>query len=173
MKLRRLFAVTFGAGAADHKREAPTVGLEIAHVMTELRTKTLRRLAFAVAACLLLSSCSERPAPAKPGSGEKADSAVSFVNKVWRVSESSGVAPGTLYVFLSEGTLVITSPNSKPALGRWKYEDKALTMVEEGIPYKIDVLKLSKHQFRIRSNNPGEPVNITLVPAEVPSPDVL
>jgi hypothetical protein len=170
VKLRRLFAVTFGAGAADHKREAPTVGLEIAHVMTELRTKTLRGLAFVVAACLLLSSCSERPAPTKRGSGEKSD--VSFVNIVWRVSESSGVASGTLYVFLSEGTLVITSPNSKPALGRWKYEDKVLTMVEEGISYKIDVLKLSKHEFRIRSNNPGEPVNITLVPAGVPSPDV-
>jgi ABC-type uncharacterized transport system auxiliary subunit len=140
--------------------------------MTELRTKTLRGLAFVVAVCLLLSSCSERPAPAERSSGETADSAVSFVNKVWRVSESSSVAPGTLYVFLSEGTLVITSPNSKPALGKWKYEDKALTMVEEGISYNIDVLKLSKDEFKIRSNNPGEPVNITLVPAGVPSPDV-
>jgi hypothetical protein len=91
---------------------------------------------------------------------------------VWRVSESSSVAPGTLYVFLSEGTLIITSPNSKPALGRWKYEGGALTMVEEGVPYKVDVLKLSKEEFRIRSNNPGEPVEITLVPAGVLSPNV-
>jgi hypothetical protein len=140
--------------------------------MTELLTKRLRNLAVVVVVSLFVFSCSERPGPAERRSGETADSAVSFVNKVWRVSESSGVASGTLYVFLSEGTLVITSPNSKPALGRWKYEDKALTMVEEGIPYKIDVLKLSKHEFRIRSNNPGEPVNITLVPAGVPSPDV-
>jgi hypothetical protein len=86
---------------------------------------------------------------------------------VWRVRESSSVALGTLYVFLSEGTLVITSSNSKPALGRWKYEDGALTMVEEGISYKVDILKLSKDEFRIRNNNPGEPVEITLVPAGV------
>ncbi len=43
-------------------------------------------------------------------------------------------------------------------------------MVEEGIPYKADVLKLSKNEFRIRSNNPGEPVEITLVAADVPLP---
>ena len=94
----------------------------------------LQHIAFVVAACLLFCSCSERPAPAERRSGETADSAGSFVNTVWRVSESSSVARGTLYVFLSEGTLVITSRNSKPALGRWKYEDRAFTMVEEGVP---------------------------------------
>lgn len=46
-----------------------------------------------------------------------------------------------------------------------KYEDGALTMVEDCIPYKVDVLKLSKNEFRIRSNNPGEPVEITFAPA--------
>jgi hypothetical protein len=142
------------------------MGLGETHVMMELFTKTLRSLAFVVAASLLLFSCSERR------SGETPDSAVSFVDKVWRVSNSSSVAPGTLYVFLSEGTLVITSPNSKPALGRWKYEDGSFTMVEEGVPYKVDVLKLSKDEFRIRSNNPGEPVEITLVPTGVLSPNV-
>ena len=142
------------------------MGLGETHVMIELLTKTLRSLAFVVAASLLLFSCSKRH------SGETPDSAVSFVNRVWRVSNSSGVAPGTLYVFLSEGTLVITSPNSKPALGRWKYEDGSFTMVEEGVPYKVDVLKLSKDEFRIRSNNPGEPVEITLVPTGVLSPNV-
>ena len=135
--------------------------------MDALATNMLRYLAFVFAASLLPFGCSERPAPAKPDSGETADSAGSFVNTVWRVSESSSVAPDTLYVFLSEGTLVITSPYSKPALGRWKYEGGALTMVEEGIPYKVDVLKLSKNEFRIRSHNPGEPVEITFVPAGV------
>ncbi|MGH8770286.1 MAG: hypothetical protein ACREV2_03770 [Burkholderiales bacterium] len=84
------------------------------------------------------------------------------------MSESSGVAPGTLYVFLGEGTLVIASPNGKPALGMWKYENAALIMVEEGIPYQVDVVKLSKDEFRIRSNNPGKPVEITLIPADSP-----
>jgi hypothetical protein len=91
-----------------------------------------------------------------------------FVNKVWQVSASAGVAPGTLYVFLSEGTLLITSPHSKAALGAWKYEGGTLTMIEDGIPYKTDILYLSASEFKIRSNNPGQPVETTLVPAASP-----
>jgi hypothetical protein len=94
------------------------------------------------------------------------------LNWLQRGELRTNVAPGTLYVFLSEGTLLITSPNSKPALGTWKYEGGALTMVEEGIPYKVDILRLSKDEFRIRSNNPGQPVEITLVPGRLPYPNV-
>lgn len=123
-----------------------------------------RGLAFALTIVLLLAGCSEPSAPPEH-SEEKRGSAPSFVNQVWRVRESSAVAPGTLYVFLGEGTLVITSPDSKPALGKWKYESGALTMIEEGIAYKVDILKSSANEFKIKSNNPGEPVEITLVPA--------
>jgi len=119
-----------------------------------------------VTVLLTLAGCSKPAATGEQRPDGSGEGSASFINKVWSVSESSGVAPGTLYVFLSGGTLVITSPNSKPALGTWKDEGGALTMVEEGIPYKVDVLKLSKDEFRIRSNNPGQPVEITLVPAE-------
>lgn len=64
---------------------------------------------------------------------------MSFVNKVWKVSTSSSGAPGTLSVFLAEGTLV-----------------------------KVEVLTLSHNEFRIKSNNPGGPVEITFVPADDP-----
>ncbi|MBA3725559.1 MAG: YbaY family lipoprotein [Armatimonadetes bacterium] len=90
-----------------------------------------------------------------------------FVDKVWRVSESLGVAPGQLYVFLSEGTLVIASPNGTPSLGTWKYEGGALTMTEEGISRKVDILTLTNDVFKIRIHSPGEPLSITLVPAKV------
>lgn len=79
--------------------------------------------------------------------------------------ESTSVAAGTLYVFLADGTLVITATTGKPALGRWSARGDVLTMVEEGIPYEVDVLELSADEFTIRSHNPGEPVVITLVPA--------
>jgi hypothetical protein len=39
-------------------------------------------------------------------------------------------------------------------------------MVEEGHPYRIEVLSLTDREFRIRSHNPGEPVDITLVRAD-------
>lgn len=66
--------------------------------------------------------------------------------------------------------MVITSRHGKPALGTWKYEREALTMIEESIPYRVDILKLSKDEFRIKSNNPGQAVEIILVAAEQPPP---
>lgn len=130
--------------------------------------KMFRDIAFAAAAALLLSGCFDRPAPTEGRPDEPKGSGAIFVNKVWRVSASSSVAPGTLYVFLAEGTLIVASANGKPAMGTWRYESDALTMVEEGIAYKADILKLSKDEFRIRSHNPGKSVEIALVPANGP-----
>ncbi|RJG13281.1 hypothetical protein D3879_08460 [Pseudomonas cavernicola] len=121
-------------------------------------TQRLRSISLAIIAGLVISACSEPVAPAK----------VSFINQVWRVSESSTIARGMLYVFLSDGTLVLASANNKPAFGAWKAEGAGLTMIEEGRPYKVEVLKLSRDEFRLRIHNPGQPVEITLVPADQP-----
>jgi uncharacterized membrane protein len=83
------------------------------------------------------------------------------------------VAPGNLYVFLSDGTLVMASPHAKPALGSWTYEDSALTMIEDGIPYTTNILALSDSMFSIRSHNPGQPVDIVLVLADHPPPSAI
>ncbi len=91
--------------------------------------------------------------------------AVSFINRVWKVNKSNSVAAGQLYVFISDGTLAMTSPNGKPAFGSWTYKDGNLSMVEEGIPYKVDILKLSKDEFNIKINDPGKGVEIEFVPA--------
>ena len=130
----------------------------------------LQVIALALSAGLVSAACSGGGGTDERRPAEVSGATPSFVNRVWRVSESSGVAPGTLYVFLSEGTLLVTSPNSKPALGSWKYEGGALVMVEESIPYKTDIVGLSAGEFRLRSHNPGGSVEITLVPAEVAPP---
>jgi hypothetical protein len=135
----------------------------------EMHMKNGRRAACAVA--MLLSGCqtsstAQRPIP----SGEEARA--SFINKVWKVGSSPTIEKGMLYVFLSEGTLVLASPHATPAFGRWEYKNGALTTTEESIRYKVDILKLTRDEFRIRIHNPGEPVDITLIPAEgVPLPE--
>ena len=58
----------------------------------------------------LFLACSPSSRPPEPPAG--------FVNRVWKVSESSAVAPGTLYAFLSEGTIVIASEHGTPSFGR-------------------------------------------------------
>jgi hypothetical protein len=110
-------------------------------------------------------ACSDSSRPRDQATAEPA--APGFVNRVWRVaSSSSNIEPGVLYVFLSDGTLVISSPHGTPALGSWKPDGTGLTIIEEGRPYKVDVLKLSQDEFRIMINNPGSAVEIAFAPAE-------
>lgn len=100
------------------------------------------------------------------GSGGKQGSAQEgFVNKVWQIKTSNSIEPGMLYVFLSDGTLVMASPSSQPSLGRWTRTEKGLNLIEEGITYPTEILSLSRDEFRIRSLNPGDPVELQLAPA--------
>jgi hypothetical protein len=121
-----------------------------------------------IAVMLLVTACSDRPSPSstKAASPQKP----TFVNKVWRVASSSSTETGALYVFLSDGTLVISSPHGTPAFGSWKPAGNDLTMVEEGISYKVDILKLSADEFRIMINNPGNAVEIAFALADAVTP---
>ena len=119
-----------------------------------------------LAVLLLVVGCSRPGIDSGRSHTPPPEARASFVNRVWSVAESSGVAPGHLYVFLSEGTLVVASPYGKPSLGTWSRAGDTLTIVEEGIPYRTGILSLSSTEFRIRSHNPGEPVEIRFVPAE-------
>ncbi|HKQ19283.1 MAG TPA: hypothetical protein VJW75_06000 [Candidatus Eisenbacteria bacterium] len=134
----------------------------------EMRAKALQIVLASAALCLGCSSEGERREPREPQQPTEqrvGDDPTSFVNKVWEASDSTGVEAGTIYVFLSEGTLLITSSREKPMIGTWRRDGEGLTMVEEGEPYKVDILRLSADEFRIRSNNPGGAVEIRLVPA--------
>ena len=126
-------------------------------------------LTLSIAVTLLAAACSgtaEPPGAAAVAARAEPAHSPTFINRVWRVTESPSVARGTLYVFLSDGTLLITSEQSTPMVGTWKHEGGILTMVEESIPYKVDILNLSADEFRIRSHNPGGAVELRLVPAQ-------
>ena len=131
-----------------------------------------------LAVVLLLAGCTPRPAdqevtvttetpaPEPTAQAPAAPDSAGFVNRVWRVTLSDAVAPGTLYVFLAESTLVIDGPGGTPMVGTWRREGNGLVMVEEGIAYETDILELRDDAFRILSHNPGKAVETTMVPAE-------
>jgi len=121
-----------------------------------------------VAALLAVAACSKTEAPAPTAGTATGPTAVqpSFINKVWSVAESAQVEVGSLRIFLSDGTIVMASPNSTPAFGSWTYDGERLAITEEGREYKADILALSDSEFRIRINSPGEPVEIRFEPAK-------
>lgn len=132
------------------------------------------RPAWPLSASLLLAACSP-PAPpagavhkAPQTPAAPADTAPGFTNKVWKVGKSSGGHAGMLYVFLSDGTLLITSAQSTPSLGRWRYAGDTLTLVEEGIAHPAAVLKREADELTIRFPGPGTPLELTFVPAVAP-----
>lgn len=123
-------------------------------------------------AVLALTSCRQsqlapEPEPARSPAAA-APAAATFVNRVWRVDRSSAVAPGTLYAFLGDGTLVITSSGNKPLLGSWSRLGAGLVMVEDSISHQVDILELTGNSFAIRSHHPGGAVDIRFVPADEP-----
>ena len=120
---------------------------------------------------VLLIACSRPDASILERAEASPDPASIFINRVWQVRASSAVEVGTLYTFLSGGTLVIASPHGTPSLGSWSYARDTLTLVEEGLSHPADVLTLAPGEFRIRVRSPGPPVDITLTPAEIPPPD--
>jgi hypothetical protein len=132
---------------------------------------------------VLLAACTRSPPPAVPANPAppakapastpapsvstraSTDAGARFVDKVWRVESSTAVAPGTLYTFRSDGTLIISAAQQPSGYGHWTYRQGALVMIEEGIAYPTDILALDDDRFSIRSHNPGKPVDIVLVRA--------
>jgi len=114
---------------------------------------------------LVLAGCAKKEEPraqAPPADVPTHAVTPAFAGKTWKVTRSSAVALGTTYEFRTNGTLLVSSPGSTPLAGTWSWSEGALTMTEEGISYPTDILALDDSTFRIRSNNPGEPVEITL-----------
>lgn len=134
--------------------------------MRDLRMWRHALMTVGVASVLMLGACSRsQPTPSAAVAATPASTihaAADFVDRVWRVQASSAVEPGMLYVFLSDGTLLITAHGSTPTLGQWRYENGALMMIEEGQSYPTDIVALTADRFTIRSHNPGTPVEITL-----------
>lgn len=101
------------------------------------------------------------PTPAMPADSTKP----AFVDRVWRTVDGSAVEAGTTYIFFDNGTLQIDSPNGTPMTGSWDYRNQQLTMVEQGVSYPVDIVRLDNNRFTIRSNNPGGSVVIEMAAA--------
>ena len=133
----------------------------------------------ALFAAITVTSACKRPSPLTvPASSAPADSTAAgaaaagraeaavplFANRVWKVAKGSQGDPGTFYVFLSDGSLLITSPHGTPSLSTWHYSGDVLTMVEEGLPHQATILRSTLDTFAISVAGPGQPVLLTFVP---------
>ncbi len=118
--------------------------------------------ALATAAALLLLPAGSASLAASPAAPEPAP----WVNRVWRVAESTQVQVGSLRVFLADGTLVMADPHGTAALGSWAQDPGGVTITEEGLTYPVEILAASEDELRIRIHGPGEAIEIRFEPAD-------
>jgi hypothetical protein len=133
----------------------------------------------ALVAAVVLAACSRPAPPAAPASDlaaappagqtpstarDTASSVPTIANKIWKVAQSSAGDSASYYVFLGDGTMLVTSKHGTPAIGSWHLSGEVLTMVEEGIPHSAIVLQATPDTLAIRIAGPGQPVQITFVP---------
>ncbi len=134
-----------------------------------MRVVSLPLLAGAALLALACGSPAAPPVETAPPVASPPAPPATFVNRVWRAVAANGVPRDELYVFLSGGTLVVTSSTGTPMVGRWAHVGERVTMVEAGVEHTADILTLTADEFRIRSYNPGEPVELHFVPADAPA----
>jgi hypothetical protein len=93
-----------------------------------------------------------------------------FVDRVWVVDAATGVAPGSVYVFLSDNVLVTSPKGGSPSVGTWAEDVDGLVLTEKGRSSKVAVLELNAERFRFRIKGAKALTEVTLVPAIKPEP---
>jgi hypothetical protein len=74
------------------------------------------------------TSCTATPPPAPPTPSQQ----TVLLNKVWRVTAPAGKPLGSMYVFLPDGTLLMTSCVETYRLAKWSANaDGTLTITED------------------------------------------
>lgn len=91
-------------------------------------------------------------------------------NKVWLVAQPTDRPLGSMYIFLSDGTLMMTSCVETYRLATWKSEGQGRLVVTEdpGTSYRVNVLEAAERDLRLRFELRSDTFELTLRAAEVP-----
>jgi len=93
-----------------------------------------------------------------------------LMSTVWRITSPAGRPLGSFYLFLPNGTLVMTSCVETYRLATWRAEgtDKLAIAEDPTVSYTADILALSEDGLSLRLNLRSEQVELTFEPAQAP-----
>ena len=98
----------------------------------------------------LLSACTERPADRRSDAGAPVVTQPSFVGTTW-LSTDPSAPPGTLRIFLADGTLVMDSCGDTYRLARWQAaHDGRVAWEEDGARIEADVAQPTPDTLQLR-----------------------
>ena len=121
------------------------------------------KTSFWACALLLVAGCTSPP-PAAPASTDR------LINKVWRITSPPDRAPGSFYIFLSDGTLVMTSCVETYRLATWRADGVSRLMIAEdpGVQYPAEIRDVRDREAHLRLILKSEQVELTLTQADAP-----
>jgi hypothetical protein len=100
-------------------------------------------------ACVIAAAC-HSPATDQTAPADQRDTQPSFVGKAW-LSTDPAAAPGTLRIFLTDGTLVMDSCVEVYRLARWKaIDERRIEWQEDTARIEADVTQVGSDQLQLR-----------------------
>jgi len=147
---------------------------------TEMRvTQRLPLAIFVLFVLWGLAACSQRKGSTDQPSGTDAATSTApspsttesrLANKVWLITAPAGRAPGSLYIFLADGTLMMTSCVETYRLAAWRSQgdDRLLVTEDPTTSYVVRVVDLGERELRLRLELVGENVDLELRAADAP-----
>ncbi len=117
---------------------------------------------------VLLCACSAPQSGGSPPSRE-AQRQPEFVGKAWIAMDPSA-APGTLRIFLPDGTLVMDSCWEVYRLARWRAsDDRRIEWTEDTAPIEAQITRLTGEEFHLRLQLVGDVKDEAYRLAQVPA----
>lgn len=105
---------------------------------------------FAAIFCVIACACGEPRAGRGGPEGASNHAQPPFVGKVWIATDTSA-APGTLRIFLSDGTLVMDSCWETYRLAEWQaIDDRRIEWREDSARIEAEVAQKDKDHLRLR-----------------------
>ncbi|MBN9333310.1 hypothetical protein [Devosia sp.] len=115
-----------------------------------------------VASCL--PTAAEEPAIEDEGDADNP-----LLNKVW-VQQGDSASPGTMQIFLADGTLVSDSCWETYRLSKWQQvSDTAISWEEDGMTINADISSLTADELVLSLKLGNDVVEQRFAPAEVPT----
>ena len=120
--------------------------------MGTVQRSTRRALIYSsgLIACVLTSACRGPSANRQETRTNSREAQAPFVGKTW-ISTDPSAAPGTLRIFLLDGTLVMDSCGETYRLARWRaVDDRRIEWQEDSARIEADVTQVSSDQLQFR-----------------------
>jgi hypothetical protein len=121
-----------------------------------------------LATCLIMCACDAPPSRNTRAPESPSQAPAELVGKVW-LSTDPSASPGTLRIFLPDGTLVMDSCFETYRLARWQaLDNRRIEWHEDTARIEAEITSLSAERLQLRLRLVGESKEEAYRPAQIP-----